>query len=124
MANFIKEITPTARKEYYCELCGGKINKGEKYIRQTYSDGGTAYTTKSHIHCSNLCELLKMYDEYGDDLTNNDFEGCVDEYVRNKHYSKTEPDKFGYIWHRDPKWNLNFDEVVKKVYDEVSSKKD
>ena len=119
MSILIKETTPIARKEHYCEFCGGKINKGEKYIRQTQSDGGQAYTLKFHIHCSELCELLKMRNEYGDNLTNVDFEGCVDEYVRRKHYVKSKPDKFGYIWHRATGWDLPFEELVKKVYREV-----
>ena len=45
---------PVARKDGRCTLCGGVINKGEKYDRWAYADGGRASSIKAHHHCNLL----------------------------------------------------------------------
>ncbi len=41
MATVLKQIYPTARKEHQCYFCGGIINKGEKYFRQSVECDGS-----------------------------------------------------------------------------------
>ena len=91
MAYLINEITPIARKDYYCMACdwinngigfngigfsfseyreivkakqnGFKIKKGEKYIRQFLNDGGGCYEfiAKQSIH--DICVKHDLYCE-------------------------------------------------------------
>lgn len=45
-----------AKKEHICEMCGEKINVGEKYYRQSGKFDGEFFDRKLHIHCGNMME--------------------------------------------------------------------
>jgi len=58
--NHIESSEPIARKEHQCFMCNGVIQKGEKYQREVYEEGGSAYSVKAHFHCTYLCHYLNM----------------------------------------------------------------
>lgn len=58
----------TARKPHYCEICGEKINPGEKYWKGTFADYGDIWTNKAHVDCHNVSNAV--YDYY--ELRHND----------------------------------------------------
>lgn len=117
MATVLKQIYPTARKEHQCYFCGGIINKGEKYSRQSVENDGSVDDITTHINCNKLAEQLKMYEgfygDYDEGLSSDGFAEAIFDYVREHH--KYPELKFGTL----PDWDLPFDELVKKVYDEV-----
>lgn len=47
----LKETYPVARKEHRCGICGGIIEKGEKYVSQ-HCKMDYVYTFKMHTHCN------------------------------------------------------------------------
>lgn len=47
----LKETYPVARKEHRCGICGGIIEKGEKYVSQNCKMY-YVYTFKMHTHCN------------------------------------------------------------------------
>lgn len=49
-------------KEHKCNFCAEKIIYGEVYIKSTHKFDGIIYGWKTHKHCANLAEKLKMYD--------------------------------------------------------------
>ena len=116
MATVLKQIYPIARKEHQCFFCGGIINKGEKYFRQSVECDGSVDDITTHINCDKLADKLKMYDEYGsydEGLSSDGFAEAIYDYV--KEYHKDPELKFGIL----PEWDLPFEELVKKVYNEV-----
>jgi hypothetical protein len=117
MGTLLKQIYPIARKEHQCYFCGGIINKGEKYSRQSVENDGSVDDITTHINCNNLAEKLKMYEgfygDYDEGLSSDGFAECIFDYVREHH--KDPELKFGTL----PEWDLPFDELVKKVYNEV-----
>ena len=64
----LKLREPIAKKEHKCMLCGGVINKGEQYKRQTCIYNGSIYDLVCHSHCSFLASKLDMYDYCDDGL--------------------------------------------------------
>lgn len=50
-SDFYEDCEVFARKEHRCDECGGKINKGEKYGKQTGVSNGDFYTWKAHLDC-------------------------------------------------------------------------
>lgn len=45
----------TARKQHCCSLCGGPIDKGEKYVRWVTIDGGVT-ESKLHTDCYDILD--------------------------------------------------------------------
>lgn len=70
-----KEVT--ANKEHRCDFCCEKIRQGEKYITSTHKYDGQVYDWKTHIHCNNIADRLRMYDHCQDDDT-----GVTEEYFQ------------------------------------------
>ena len=62
-----------ARKEYYCDLCGGKILKDECYERQINQFDGRMYTWRTHLHCQNLCSKIWNYVDPDEGMTGDEF---------------------------------------------------
>lgn len=97
----------TARKKHRCMLCGGVIEKGEKYNRATIIDGDI-YDFICHKHCKALMSLLDMEDD-GDGINENDFTIYVQDYVTDKH----------------PDWDYkNIAECAKRIYEELKKEKE
>ncbi len=65
-----------AIKEHDCNFCHEKIKKGEVYKKSTHKFDGEVYDWKTHLHCANLAEILKMYDSARD----SGYEGVTDEF--------------------------------------------
>ncbi len=81
MPDTIKELHPTARKEYKCMFCGCKIEVGERYQRDTLKYDGTIYDWVSHDDCSTLTGLLDMYGRCDEGIGKDDFQNFVWEYL-------------------------------------------
>lgn len=55
MVEFLTRKTPNAKKKHICDLCGGEIDVGEKYERQSGMVDGEFYEMKSHSSCMEIC---------------------------------------------------------------------
>ena len=88
MVTTIKDSHPIARKEHICELCGYKINKGQKYYRQTNIYDGRIYDWIEHEECLEIASELDMFGEcdYDEGLSSEYFEEILDEYIHQEHY--------------------------------------
>lgn len=80
----IKETYPIARKEHHCMLCNCKIQKGQKYYRQTnresfYFDG--IYDFITHEECWDVALKLNMFDDCDEGLTDSLFDECITQYA-------------------------------------------
>ena len=51
MITTLSETTQKARKKHWCQDCGQRILKGEKYVRQFLVEDGDTWTFKSHADC-------------------------------------------------------------------------
>jgi hypothetical protein len=77
----ISFTTPKARKEHTCDWCNEKIEVGEKYTR-AFCKEDDVYVWKNHIHCEEIAQELKMFDNNGS-LSECDFtESIQEEYQR------------------------------------------
>jgi hypothetical protein len=75
-------LSPTltrANKTHRCEFCLGEIEKGTKYLKSKYVDGGDIWTWKTHESCANIATELGMYDMADDGLTQELFVECINE---------------------------------------------
>ena len=88
MITTIKESHPIARKEHLCEFCGCKINKGQKYYRQTNVYDGCIYDWIEHEECREIASELDMFGECDSDegLSSEGFEEILDNYIHREHY--------------------------------------
>lgn len=108
----LKEIYPTANKEHICEFCSGKIQPGEKYVRQTNIYYGLVYDFITHQECKDVAHELRMYDDCDDGVSEDDFCEFIRMYVQDNHYNKeTSTVQDG--------WDLSTHELVKKILDEL-----
>ena len=62
-----------AKKEHKCDLCGFKIEVGEKYDWQKNVFDGDLYEFKMHLSCLELAQKLNMFEDCDDGLTGYDF---------------------------------------------------
>ena len=85
----LKDSHPIARKEHICELCGCKINKGQKYYRQTNVYDGRVYDWIEHEECCQIVSELDMYRNCDCDegLSSDYFKDKLDEYICQTHYN-------------------------------------
>jgi len=68
-----------AKKEHKCDLCGFKIEVGEKYDWQKNIFDGELYEFKSHLSCLELASKLNMFEDCDDGLTSGDFVEFVEQ---------------------------------------------
>ena len=89
MVTTIKESHPIARKEHICELCGCKINKGQKYYRQTNVYDGCIYDWIEHEECLEIASELDMFGECDHDegLSTDLYKEIIDNYIHREHYN-------------------------------------
>lgn len=94
MITTLKDSYMIARKEHICDLCGGKINKGQKYYRQTNLYDGRFYEWVEHEECHQVSDELDMYSvcDIDDGLSSNDFGAAIDEYIYQEHYDNITDD--------------------------------
>ena len=62
-----------ARVKHNCNFCSLKIFQGEVYMKSTHTHDGEIYDWKTHKHCNEISHRLKMYDDCGEGLTQDDF---------------------------------------------------
>lgn len=120
MVTTIKESHPIARKEHLCEFCGCKINKGQKYYRQTNIFDGRIYDWIEHEECREIASELDMYDEcdYDEGLSTDLFKEILDDYIDQEHYDDI-TDDIAKDWQ-----NLTRYEEVCKILEEIKLKGD
>ena len=71
--NFRKEEYRKARKWHRCDLCGGKIEVGDKYSYESGMYDGCFYTMTLHSVCRKIIEEFADAElEFGDEYTLND----------------------------------------------------
>lgn len=119
MLTTLKESHPISRKEHICELCGGKINKGQKYHRQTNIYDGCIYDFISHEECSQIAFELDMYDncDSEDGLSPDYFKDILDDYIHQEHYNDFTDDTA-----EDWQYLTRYEEVC-KILEELKEKK-
>lgn len=118
MPKTLKDSYPIARKEHICEFCGGEINKGQKYYRQTNIYDGCIYDWIEHEECHQIASELDMYGEcdYDGGLTPERFVDILDEYIYQEHYDDI-TDDIAEEWQ-----NLTRYEEVCKILEELKEK--
>ena len=118
MITTLKETHLIARKEYLCELCECKINKGQKYNHQTNIFDGCIYDWVEHEECSQMVSELDMYDgcDYDEGLTADRFKDILNDYIYQKHYNDF-TDDIAEEWQ-----NLTRYEEVCKILEELKEK--
>jgi len=62
-----------AIKEHSCDFCACRIPKGDTYIKSTHKYDGQVYDWKTHKHCAEIADRLKMYDHCDEGVTQDDF---------------------------------------------------
>lgn len=68
MVQVLRNATPTARKAHTCDLCGGPIQPGEQYDRQTNIYDGRVYDYCICVPCRDVvAALVEWFDDYLDD---------------------------------------------------------
>ena len=108
----------TARKEHICNWCGGIIEKGSVYNKQTNIFDNTIYEWKSHLDCYKLTGLLNMskYDD-GAGINEEMFAECINNYLYEHHYDNEKEDI-------EEKWNnMTLQEKATMIAEEISKVK-
>lgn len=110
----IKTVYPIAKKEHRCMLCGDTIKKGQRYERQTCTDG-YMYDFICHDECSEVANKLELYDDCDNGLHEDEFLEAIRDYVCEMH-TDDELDDIS------PEWvNLSDYESVCKILDELKT---
>jgi hypothetical protein len=73
--SYQKEVK--ANKEHRCNFCCEKIKQGETYCTSTHKQDGDVYTWKTHKHCSEIADRLKMYEGCDEGLTDEGFQESI-----------------------------------------------
>ena len=118
MVTTIKDSHPIARKEHICELCRCKINKGQKYYRQTNVLDGCIYDWIEHEECREIASELDMFGECDSDegLSSDLYKEIIDNYIYREHYDDI-TDDIAEDWQ-----GLTIYEEVCKILDELKEK--
>ena len=115
----LKITHPTAKKKHKCMYCGGTINVGEKYERQTNLYDGQIYDWVAHLECQEVTGLLNMFDhDYGEGVDGETFTECLQEWLYDKHYNN-ETDTYDEGFDPD---ELSYHEIVLNVIKEFKVK--
>ena len=67
MLEFYTISNPKAKKEHTCDLCGGRIGIGEKYVRNAGKYSGDMFDCKYHAGCYDIIQTYCLEvgaDEY------------------------------------------------------------
>lgn len=81
MITVLKESHPVARKQHTCMLCYCKIEKGQRYYRQTCVYDDKPYDFIEHEECNKIARELDMYDECDEGLTDEIFREIIDQHI-------------------------------------------
>lgn len=114
----LKDSHTIARKEHICGLCECKINKGQKYYRQTNIYDGCIYDWIEHEECRDVASELDMYELCDEGLLPDIFREILDECIYQEHYDET-TDDITEDWQ-----NLTRYEKVCKILEELKEKGD
>lgn len=89
----LKELHPIACKDHICDFCWCRIDKGQRYYRQTgVNDEGQIYDFTAHEECCDLATELDMYNQCDDEgLDAQTFQDTLDQYIYDN-YSEEEAD--------------------------------
>lgn len=113
MITVLKDSHPVARKEHRCMLCEGKIEKRQRYYRQTCVYDAAPYDWTEHDECHEVARELYMYKDCDDEgLTDEIFREDIDEFIWNN-FSEEENDRL---------YNLSYYEKVKIVLNKLREK--
>lgn len=107
MMTTLKKKHPIARKTHHCDFCYGKIEPGQRYIRETNVCDGDIYDWMEHEECSELCRELDMMSDCDPDygISGEMFQEIVNQAIYDT-FSEEE---------RESEWdNLSMYERVKK----------
>lgn len=74
MITTFEDKTVIGRKEHRCDLCGCRIEKGERHRMQRNLFDGAFYVWREHLVCHSVASQLKMYKECDDGLTESIFQ--------------------------------------------------
>lgn len=118
MITTLKDSHTIARKEHICDLCGGKINKGQKYYRQTNLYDGRFYEWVEHEECHQVSDELDMDSvcDIDDGISSDDFGAAINDYIYKEHYNDI-TDDIAEDWQ-----NLTRYEKVCKILEELKIK--
>ena len=118
MPTILKESHPIAMKEHLCKFCGCKINKGQKYYRQTNIYDGCIYDWIEHEECHQIASELDMYSQcdFDEGLSSDCFKEILDDYIHQYHYNDF-TDDISEDWQ-----SLNRYEEVCKILEEIKEK--
>lgn len=111
---FYSENTHIAKKEHKCEMCGGKINIGEKYYRERGKFCGEFFDRKMHVHCHH------MEAEYCREVDCEFNWYSIYDYVRDKHCCGECAD---WVMHNDCKYRMAECPKLIELYREMEVKK-
>ena len=93
-----------SNKYHLCSYCNMSIYKGTQYLRSFHKHEGQVYQWKSHTHCSDIANKLKMFDDCDEGVTGEDF----DEYIRNEY------DKYGMEFLKNQSFKFKLEFVLSK----------
>ena len=114
MITVLKDSHPVARKEHICLLCNCKINKGQRYYRQTCVYDAAPYDWWEHDECHKVARELDMYKDCDDEgLADEIFRADIDEFIWDN-FSEEESDRL---------YSLPYYEKVKIVLNKLKEKK-
>lgn len=78
----LKSVIRKARKRHICSLCGGYIEPGVEYERNTCVYDGTVYDWLMHRECSAVSTFLWDYADPDDGMTDDDFQDACQDVCR------------------------------------------
>lgn len=77
MTSELEHKTRLARKEYTCDYCGGKIDKGERYDYYKGVNDGEIFVWRSHLSCQSVADSIWDYCDLDEGMSEDDFQaGC------------------------------------------------
>ena len=93
-------------------FCGGIIEVGEKYDRQTCVYDNSIYDWIAHRECSCIASKLDMFNDCDEGLNGEDFREYINQYVYDNHYDNDIDDIA-------KNWQLPYRDLVRKILEEL-----
>ena len=79
MIETIEQSDRVARKEYSCDYCGKKIEKGETYHHYKGKCDGHLFDWRSHLSCQRVADAIWEYCDPYDGMDEDQFQdGCAE----------------------------------------------